>query len=63
MQDVAFQGAVFGAPLWKCFCADACLATRSCDFDGVVFADDLGARKALPGCVSYADAYAQLRAR
>eukprot|EP00959_Pyramimonas_sp_CCMP1952_P244047 5101622-Pyramimonas_sp.AAC.1 len=61
MQDMAYQGAVFGPPLWNCYYADTCMATRSCNFDEVVFADDLNAWRALPGAVSEADAYAEIR--
>eukprot|EP00959_Pyramimonas_sp_CCMP1952_P430283 9012402-Pyramimonas_sp.AAC.1 len=61
MRDMAYQGTVWGPPLWNCHYADSCMATKSLNFEEVVFADDLNAWKALPAAMPPEEAYAQLR--
>ena len=51
MQDMVFQGTVWGPPLWNVFYADARIAIQSADFEEVVYADDLNAYRAIPNHV------------
>ena len=43
LENMTFQGTVWGPALWNLFFSDAPLAMRKCAFKEVVFADDLNA--------------------
>ena len=45
LENMVFQGTVWGPMLWNIFYADAAVAIRSKDFTEIVFADDLNAFK------------------
>ena len=45
LENMVFQGTVWGPMLWNIFYADAATAIRSTDFTEIVFADDLNAFK------------------
>eukprot|EP00969_Alexandrium_andersonii_P294433 13014397-Alexandrium_andersonii.AAC.1 len=62
MQDMVYQGTVFGAPLWNIFAADARDAIATSGFSEIVFADDLNAYRVPERSCSDADAYLQIRA-
>ena len=51
MQDMAFQGTVWGPPLWDVFYADARHAIQAAGLEVVVYADDLNAYRAVPNPV------------
>ena len=51
MQDMVFQGTVWGPPLWNVFYADARHAIQAAGFEEVVYADDLNAYRAVPNHV------------
>ena len=61
MQDMVYQGTVFGPPLWNCFFADSCFATRALGFQEVVYADDLNAWNSIAADISDAQAFQSLR--
>ena len=48
MNNMVYQGTVWGPPLWNCFYKDARSAIRAVDFTEIVYADDLNAFKAYP---------------
>ena len=52
MSDMAYQGTVWGPPLWNTYFSDACIAIRGTGFDEVVYADDLNAFRPILQCVS-----------
>ena len=45
LNNMVFQGAVWGPPLWNCFFEDARAPVRKSGFDETVFADDLSCFK------------------
>ena len=47
MENMIFQGTVWGAPLWNAFYSDTAVPVRNCGFTESVFADDLNAFKVL----------------
>ena len=52
MNDMVYQGTVWGPPLWNTYFSDACIAIRGTGFDEVVYADDLNAFRPILPCVS-----------
>ena len=51
LEDMVFQGTVWGPPLWNSFYKDARQAVRDAGFVEEVYADDLNAYKAHPNSV------------
>ncbi len=45
LENMVFQGTVWGPPLWNAFYADCRRPIRMCDFLEIIFADDLNAWK------------------
>ena len=45
LEDMVFQGTVWGPPLWNAFYADSRRPIQKCGFQEIVFADDLNAWK------------------
>ena len=54
LEDMVFQGTVFGPPLWNFHFADARYAIQKIGFEEIVFADDLNAYKAFPANTDHA---------
>jgi hypothetical protein len=45
LEDMVFQGTVWGPPLWNSFYADSKRPIQKCSFQEIIFADDLNAWK------------------
>ena len=45
LEDMVFQGTVWGPPLWNAFYADSRRPIQKCGFQEIIFADDLNAWK------------------
>ena len=52
LHDMVYQGTVWGPTLWNCFYGDACYAIRGCDFEEIIYADDLNSFKYFDHSVS-----------
>ena len=52
LEDIVFQGTVFGPPLWNAFSSDSCMAVRATGFEEIVYADDLNAIRAVDTSVT-----------
>ena len=52
LHDMVYQGTVWGPTLWNCFYGDACYAIRGCDFEEIIYADDLNCFKCFDRSVS-----------
>ena len=61
MEDMVYQGTVFGPFLWNAFFADAGLAVAAADFLQLMFADDLNAIRILEPGVADAEAFTFIR--
>ena len=60
MDNMTFQGTVWGASLWNTYFSDSTLATRRCGFVEIVFADDLNAFRKFRNNIDNATILAQL---
>lgn len=55
LEDMVFQGTVWGPPLWNVFFEDARAPINACGFNEIVYADDLNAHRQFPLAVPNAD--------
>lgn len=60
MENMIYQGTVWGPPFWNCYYADAKKGIAKNNFVDVVFADDLNAFKQFPNQTSHEDMMAEL---
>ena len=61
LKDMVFQGTVWGPPLWNSFYAESSRPIRKCDFQEIIFADDLNAWKKFTAGSSHADMLAGMK--
>ena len=52
LRNRVLQGTMWGPTLWNCFYGDVCYAIRSCDFEEVIYADDLNSFKCFAQSIS-----------
>ena len=62
MQNMVYQGTIWGPPFWNCYYADAKLALQKMDFTEIIFADDLNGFKEFANSTSNDDIFDELAA-
>ena len=60
LEDMVFQGTVWGPPLWNVFFEDARIPINACGFNEIVYADDLNAFRPFPLATSNAEVLGQV---
>ena len=60
MENMIYQGTVWGPPFWNCYYADSKLSIRMNDFTEIIYADDLNAFKAYLNTISHEEIFADI---